>query len=133
MKQALLVAAALFLTHGCSLKKGLNDPQPISVIKGFKADHQESFIEIKSLELLGNLVKTKVQFKGGCLDDHRFECIYDPLLNNGTDTLRLSLIHKSEDLCFSILKDSLAFEFNKEVASENYTYIEVNNVSFRVD
>ena len=105
MRSFLLITCLVVSLFACNSTKPLD--HDIQVKSNFEFSQQDVFIEIQELSLQSDSVNMAVQFKGGCKNDHRFECVYDPEINKKSDTLKLSLVHFSDDRCFSILKKDL--------------------------
>ena len=130
MRSFLLIAFVIISFYACKSTKSLD--HDIQVKSNFEFNNEDVFIEIQELSLQSDSVNMTVQFKGGCKNDHRFECVYDPEVNQKSDTLKLNLVHFSEDLCFSILKQDLRFYLNPSITKRDPQYLRVNRYTITI-
>lgn len=112
----------------CVLSNKVPKVQKVTYQSTFEANSDDRFIEIVALSISEEKVlDLKVNYKGGCKNDHELNCFYSAEHNTSTDTVKLFLTHISDDKCFSIINDSAQFQLTDKMLKPSHNYLKVND------
>jgi hypothetical protein len=127
------VLSGLLFFWGCSTMQKNTSIEPVKnqPIPQNDEGSYTTFIELFDfVQIDDQQFKLKINYSGGCKNDHRFECYFFEANKVQQDTLRLHMLHFSEDLCYAIKTDSMTFRLAEKVKFDTYQFLAINNYSF---